>query len=195
MKRDSKSKECDIWVGWCIVIQRTSSTKPEELPVFFKFWRAFYSFNLCQRLTTSKAAVCVACDSYVYFFIIITINRITLLHLGHFIMSSSVLLQTELLSVPTQWVIFDCSPQSRWADVVPSDIPLLSVIKVSCQPTNSNLDEVDTSDETTNVHKKYYIAQRPTVLNRFLQLFEQGHVTCMYLYTLSLTLMQDFKWN
>lgn len=85
-------------------------------------------------------------------------------------MNSSVLLQTELQCVPTQWILVDCTPEhavNKWLHELP-DANFIDVLPVERFNISGSL-------------KESYVQSRPLLLKRFSELYELGWVHCTVL--------------
>lgn len=79
-------------------------------------------------------------------------------------MNSSVLLQTELQCVPTQWMILDCTPKQVVASWLTKQSHSEFVDTMECQLEGAAYDS-----------KEEYIKQRPQLLKQFSNLYEKGY--------------------
>lgn len=96
-------------------------------------------------------------------------------------MSASILLQTEVICVPTQWIVFDCTTTksnclAALIDKLGSkEVPLFSVIRL---PTPE--DALNTSIDETNLDeynlKNKYLSLRPALMREFIVAYENGFV-------------------
>jgi hypothetical protein len=82
-------------------------------------------------------------------------------------MNSSVLLQTELQCVPTQWVLIDFTPGQEVCSWVKSlkDGSHLDSMSCSLKATSNDFDSL----------KACYVKNRPQLLKDFMSLYESGY--------------------
>jgi len=89
-------------------------------------------------------------------------------------MDSSIILQTELLLVPTQWVIVDATVGLRLRSWLPrgADLDYLPVVGDDAPAEEEEEEEEGGSD---GAHKEGYVAEvRPRFIERFSRLYEKG---------------------